>query len=111
MSSLSASATPISLFTPIPAKPTVATPMSASEAAKRAAIHKTAVDFEATFLSQMMSHMFEGVSTPAPFGGGAGEDAFKSLLTDAYAKQLAKAGGVGVAASIQREMLKMQGLN
>jgi len=111
MSSLSASATPISLLTPTPAKPSVAAPMSASEAAKRAAIHKTAVDFEATFLSQMMSHMFEGVSTPAPFGGGAGEDAFKSLLTDAYAKQLAKAGGVGVAASIQREMLKMQGLN
>jgi Rod binding domain-containing protein len=36
---------------------------------------------------------------------------FKSFLTEAMAKKMSAAGGVGVAASVQREMLKMQGLN
>ena len=113
MSNLSSIMTPVSLLQPPVAKPggAASAPMSASEIAKRAAIHKTAVDFEASFLSQMMAPMFEGVTTPAPFGGGEGEDAYKSFLTDAFAKQMAKSGGVGVAASVQREMLKMQGLN
>jgi Rod binding domain-containing protein len=111
MTSLSNLTAPINLLTPSVAKPTVTAPMSGGELAKRAAIHKTATDFEATFLSQMMSPMFEGVSAEAPFGGGEGEDIYKSFLTDAFAKQMAKSGGVGVAASIQREMLKMQGLS
>jgi len=109
--SLSTLSTPISLLQPATAKPVVGAPINATEAAKRAAIHKTAVDFEATFLSQMMSHMFEGVTAEAPFGGGPGEDIYKSFLTDAFSKQMAKSGGIGVAANIQREMLKMQGLN
>jgi Rod binding domain-containing protein len=111
MSQTSVLTTPVSLLRPLAAKPTATAPMSASESAKRAAIHKTAIDFEATFLSQMMSHMFEGVSSPAPFGGGEGEEIYKSFLTDAFSKQMAKSGGVGVAASVQREMLKIQGLS
>jgi Rod binding domain-containing protein len=48
--------------------------------------------------------------TSEPFGGGQGEDAFKSLLTEAMAKEVTKSGGIGLAAPpIQREMLKMQG--
>jgi Rod binding domain-containing protein len=35
---------------------------------------------------------------------------FKSFLTDAMAKQITKAGGIGVADAVSREMLKMQGL-
>ena len=41
---------------------------------------------------------------------GQGEEMFKSVLTDAMSKQVTKAGGVGLTATIQREMLKMQGL-
>jgi len=59
----------------------------------------------------MLGEMFEGVETEAPFGGGEGEQAFKSFLMDAMAKQMTKAGGIGVAAAVQREMLKMQGLS
>ena len=112
MSNLSSLSSPISLLQPMAAKPaTAAAPMSAAESAKRAAIHKTATDFEASFLSQMLGHMFDGVETEAPFGGGAGEAMYKSFLTEAFAKQMAKSGGVGVAGDVQREMLKMQGLN
>ena len=45
-----------------------------------------------------------------PFGGGPGEEMFKSFLTEAIANKMVKTGGVGIAASVQHEMLKMQGL-
>jgi Rod binding domain-containing protein len=35
---------------------------------------------------------------------------FKSFLTEAMANKITAGGGVGIAASVQREMLKMQGL-
>jgi Rod binding domain-containing protein len=72
---------------------------------------KTAGDsFEAQFMSTMFQQMFEGVSTDGPFGGGFGEEMFRSVLTDAMAKQMVKSGGIGVSNDIQREILKMQGL-
>lgn len=86
------------------------TPMSAAEVAKRAQIKDSAQKFEASFLSSMMQEMFEGLDTAGPFGGGQGEAMFRSVLTEAMAKQVARRGGIGVAASVEREMLKMQGL-
>ena len=86
-------------------------PLQAVEQTKaRKRIEKTAQDFEAAFLGQMLKGMFEGVETSAPFGGGPGEAAFKSFLTEAVAKQMAAGGGVGLADDLQRQMLKMQGL-
>jgi flagellar protein FlgJ len=84
---------------------------SAADLAKRGQIKQTAQDFEASFLSVMMQQMFAGLSTDGPFGGGAGEEMFRSVLTDAMAKQVSKAGGIGVAATVEHEMLKLQGLS
>jgi Rod binding domain-containing protein len=97
-------APPTQLVTASPA------PTSAAELAKRGKIHDTAQSFEASFLSSMMQEMFEGTEASAPFGGGPGETMFRSVLTEAMAKQVVKAGGVGIAASVEREMLKLQGL-
>ncbi len=83
---------------------------SAAELAKRSQIKQTAHKFESSFLSVMLGQMFAGTDTPAPFGGGPGESMFKSFLTEAMANKMAASGGVGIAASVQREMLKMQGL-
>uniref|UniRef100_UPI00345C2427 rod-binding protein n=1 Tax=uncultured Caulobacter sp. TaxID=158749 RepID=UPI00345C2427 len=80
------------------------------DAAARKKIAETAKTFEASFLSVMMQQMFEGVKTSEPFGGGNGEEMFKSMMTDAMSKEVTKAGGVGLSSVIQREMLKMQGL-
>jgi Rod binding domain-containing protein len=85
-------------------------PASAAELAKRGQIHQTAQKFEASFLSTMLQEMFDGVETSAPFGGGPGEAMFRSFLTEAMAKQMSRAGGVGLATSVEREMLKLQGL-
>jgi Rod binding domain-containing protein len=87
-----------------------AQPVTAAELAKRGQIRDTAQKFETSFLSNMLQQMYTDVDTDGPFGGGQGEQMFRSFLTDAMAKQVVKAGGVGVAASVEREMLKMQGL-
>ena len=83
---------------------------SAAELAKRGQIRQTAEKFEASFLSIMLQQMFEGAETAAPFGGGPGEKMFQSFMTEAMANKMVKTGGVGISASVQREMLKMQGL-
>ncbi len=78
--------------------------------AKRADIRKTAEAFEASFLSVMLQEMFDEVEVDAPFGGGQGEQMFKSFLSDAMAKQMVKGGGVGLSDTVAKEMLKLQGL-
>ena len=88
-----------------------ATAASTAELARRGQIHATAQKFEASFLTSVLQTMFKSLSTAAPFGGGAGEDMWKSFLAEAMAKDMARRGGVGVAASVEREMLKLQGLN
>ena len=84
---------------------------SAAELAKRGQIHQTAQKFEASFLTSMISTMFQGVNTSPPFGGGPGEDIWKSFLAEAMAGQMSKRGGVGISSAIEREMLKLQGLS
>ncbi len=61
------------------------TATSAAQLAKRGKIHDTAVGFEASFLTQMFQTMFQGVESSAPFGGGPGEDMWKSFLAEAMA--------------------------
>jgi len=83
---------------------------TADLAARKRQVKETAQAFEASFLSAMLQPMFASLSTEAPFGGGRGEEMFRSFLTEAVAKQVARAGGVGIADTVQREMLKLQGL-
>ena len=84
---------------------------TAALAARRGRIAESAKEFESSFLSMMLKPMFEGLSTEAPFGGGSAEGMWRSFLTDALAKQTTKAGGIGIADTVQREMLKLQGLS
>ena len=84
---------------------------TAAQMAKRADISATAKAFESSFLSIMLAQMFEGVETAAPFGGGPGEKMFKSFMTDAFASQMTKNGGIGISDVVAKEMLKLQGLS
>ena len=81
-----------------------------ADLAKRAKIRETAQAFEANFLSIMLQPMFEGTDVDAPFGGGVGEEMFRSVMTEQLGKQMARAGGIGLTDTIQREMLKLQGM-
>jgi len=79
-----------------------------SAAAGKAAKAKAAgEDFEAVFLNSMFQQMFAGVGQ-GPFGGGPGATIWRSFLTDEYSKSFVKAGGVGIAPIVQRELLAQQ---
>ena len=73
-----------------------------------ARMRETAEAFEASFLSQMLKPMFEGLSTDGLFGGGQGEATWRSFLLDEIAKKTVAAGGVGLSSTVMGEMLKMQ---
>ncbi|MCJ9430333.1 rod-binding protein [Kordiimonas marina] len=70
--------------------------------------HEAAEQFEAVFLSQMLSPMFETVKTDSMMGGGNGEDVFRSMMVQQMGKAIAKKGGIGIADQVYREILKMQ---
>ena len=60
------------------------------------------------FLSQMFGHMFKGIKTDGLMGGGNGEAIFRDMLVQEYGSQVAKAGGIGLSASIERQLLAIQ---
>lgn len=64
-----------------------------------AAAQKAAQAFEAAFLAEMLHYTGLNAS-PEGFGGGAGEDAFASLLTGEYARLLSERGGIGLAEQV-----------
>jgi flagellar protein FlgJ len=73
-----------------------------------AAAKKAAEQFEGVFINQFLGEMFSGISTDGPMGGGQGEEMFRSLMIDEYGKQIVSQGGFGLAASVERELLKTQ---
>jgi len=81
---------------------------AAPAAVATARMRETAEAFEASFLSQMLKPMFEGLSTEAPFGGGEAEGTWRGFLVDAMAKQAVRGGGIGLADQVVAEMLRMQ---
>jgi len=72
-------------------------------------IQTVARQFEGMFLSQMFGHMFKGLKTDGLMGGGNGEAIFRDFLIQEYGKAASKAGGVGLAKSITRQLSTMQG--
>ena len=71
-------------------------------------IQKTAEDFEAFFLGQMLQPMFANIGTSGPFGGGHAEKVWRSMMVDEIGKSVAKSGGIGLADSVQRAIIAMQ---
>jgi Rod binding domain-containing protein len=69
---------------------------------------KAAKDFEAMFVSEMMSHMFEGLETDPVFGGGPGENMFRGMLIQEYGKKMAAGPGLGISSQLQQMMIQMQ---
>ncbi|MEQ7155893.1 rod-binding protein [Brevundimonas aurifodinae] len=71
-------------------------------------MRETAERFEASFLSQMLKPMFEGLQTDGLFGGGEAEATWRSFLIDEMAKKTVQSGGVGLADTVMAEMIRMQ---
>lgn len=71
-------------------------------------IDETARDFEAMFMTEMMRPMFDGLKTNEMFGGGRGEEVFKSMLLDEYGKSMAVQGTLGIADLVKQALIEMQ---
>jgi Rod binding domain-containing protein len=80
----------------------------AIDAKDQAKVKAAAQDFEAFFVTHAFEDMFAGMTSDPEFGGGEGEDIFKSFLLQEYGKQVAKAGGIGVSAMVQKQLLQLQ---
>jgi peptidoglycan hydrolase FlgJ len=68
----------------------------------------TATDFEAMFLNQMFSQMTNGVKGEGPFGDTPGTGVWRSMLTEQYSKNFAKAGGVGISNDVYHTLILQQ---
>lgn len=68
-------------------------------------IRAKAEEFEAIFISQMLTPMFEGIKTDGPFGGGHGESVFRSFQIDEMGKAISKSGGIGLADAMMRQLI------
>jgi Rod binding domain-containing protein len=81
-----------------------------SQAADPTKIAKSANDFEAMALGQLLQPMFDTVDrSHSAFGGGPGEEAWKPMLVQEFAKQIQAHGGLGLAKPIYDAMIRMQG--
>ena len=80
----------------------IQTNLSKEEQARQAA-----QEFESVFLSQMLEGMFEGVGDDE-FGDSYAQNTYRSLLTETYADEITKSGGIGIADSVMRELINMQ---
>jgi len=72
---------------------------------------KVAEDFEAVFLGQMLQPMFQNIKAAEPFGGSSSEKMWRTMQVEEYGKAIAKSGGIGLADSVFREIIKTQELN
>lgn len=70
--------------------------------------HAAAQDFEAVFLNSMFQHMYTDVDGEGPFGGQGATGVWRSVLTDQYAKSVAKAGGIGIADHVYQSLIAQQ---
>jgi len=74
-----------------------------------AAIARVSRQFEAQALGALLQPIFATVDTPqGRFGGGAAETTWRPMFVEAVAKAMAGAGGVGLAAAVQSELLRAQ---
>ena len=81
--------------------------VSPADAAKTKA-KAAAQNFEAVFLNSMFEQMSTGLDGDGPFGGQGATGVWRSFLTDEYAKTVAKAGGIGIAAHVYKTLIAAQ---
>ena len=89
----------------------VKNPLTNSSNFDKEAALQAATDFEAQVLSILNQSMFAGIETDGYFGGGHGEEMFRSMLVEEYSSEMVKTGGLGLTDTIYRQILEMQEAN
>jgi flagellar protein FlgJ len=71
-------------------------PARSTQAMRERKLMDAAKELEASFLAEMLKSA--GLGKPRDsFGGGAGEEQFGSFLREAQAREMVRAGGIGLA--------------
>lgn len=71
-------------------------------------VRAAAEDFESVFLNNMLQSMFTGLENGGTWGSGEGAEAWQGLMINEYAESITKAGGIGLAEAVERELLALQ---
>lgn len=69
---------------------------------------QSAEAFESLFIAQLMAPMFDGVDDESAFGDGAGQDIYRGMMIEQYGAAVAQRGGIGIADSLERYLLRLQ---
>lgn len=68
-----------------------------------------AQDFEAVYLADAFKDMFKGVSAdPLTGTSDSSNETWRDMLMDEYARDFVSKGGIGIAAGIARELVRIQ---
>ena len=76
-----------------------------------AAARKVAKEFESLFVGMMLKSMRETTGKDKLTDGGHGEEVYRSLLDQEYAKALTERGGVGLASMLEQQLLRPQSMS
>jgi Rod binding domain-containing protein len=71
-------------------------------------LHAQAQDFEVQFVNSMFQQMYAGIEGDGPFGNSTGVAPWRSFLTEEYAKNFVKSGGIGIADTVFKSLLALQ---
>jgi flagellar protein FlgJ len=71
-------------------------------------IKQVASEFESVFLGNMLEEMFTGVEEGDPFANTEGAETWRSMRTEELAKSISRAGGIGLAAHVERHLISLQ---
>jgi flagellar protein FlgJ len=71
-------------------------------------IRQQAEEMEGVFLTMLTKQMFSGLKPDENFGGGFGEETWRSMQAEELANTIAKSGGVGIADQLMGEMIAAQ---
>ena len=75
-------------------------------------IKAQARQLEGVFLNTLMKEMFSSIKTDSQsFGGGFGEETWRSMQAEQFAQSVADTGGVGLADQLMPTLLRMQEAN
>ena len=71
-------------------------------------IKQVASEFESVFLGNMLEEMFAGVEEGDPFADTEGAETWRSMRTEEFARAISRAGGIGLAAHVERHLISLQ---
>ncbi len=67
-------------------------------------LYRACQDFESVFVAYLLKSMRKTVPKSEFMGGGSREDMYLSMMDDEIARAVAKGPGIGLAASIYRQL-------